>query len=172
MIVFLSGLSGVGKTTTAKAFVGRHTQFKHVIASDVIRRAGASTYPLDYAQIEHNQRILLRDFAEIRHNFPGFHILLDGHMVIETNEGEYVVEDGVIDSLSVSYFVAIVDDPSRIYSARRTIGKRLLSPNELERLQKLEVAATQRQAERAARPFAQVQSGEVEALENTLGLAG
>jgi adenylate kinase family enzyme len=29
MIVFFSGLSGVGKTTTAKAFIERYTQFKH-----------------------------------------------------------------------------------------------------------------------------------------------
>jgi adenylate kinase len=171
MIVFLSGLSGVGKTTTAKAFVARHTQFKHVIASDVIKSAGASTYALDYAQVEYNQRILIRDFAEIRRNFPGLHILLDGHMVIETNEGQHILDDEIIDGLYVSDFVAIVDDPSRIFSARSTIGGSLLPPNELDQLQKLEVAATKRQAERTRRPFAQVRSGELEALERTLGLA-
>jgi len=92
-------------------------------------------------------------------------------MVIETNEGEHVVEDWVIDGLFVSYFVAIIDDPSRIYSARLTVGRRLLAPNELKRLQKLEVAQTERQAVRTGRPFAQVRSGELKALENILGLA-
>jgi adenylate kinase len=171
MIVFLSGLSGVGKTTTAQAFVVRHTQFRHVIASHLIRRAGASTQKLDYSQVKQNQIILLREFAAIRNSFSNCHILLDGHMIIEINEGEFIVDDNVINGLSVTHFIALIDNPNRVYSTKRNARKFSLSPNELERLQRLEVTETRRQAERTGCPFFQIRSGEIKSLEDSLGFS-
>lgn len=170
MIVFFSGLSGVGKTTTAKAFIERYTQFKHVVASELIRQAGANPHVLDHAQAEQNQRILLQEFAAIRRRLVNPHILFDGHMVIETRKGEHVVNDRVIDGLCVSHFVAIIDEPSRIYSMRYTAGRTPPSTEELKRLQDLEVSTTRRQAERTGRPFIQMQSGTIESLATSLGL--
>jgi adenylate kinase len=173
MIVFLSGLSGVGKTTTAKAFVARHAQFKHVIASCLISRAGARTQPLDSADVKRNQEVLLREFTAIRRSFPEYYIMLDGHMVIETTRGEEIVGDEVIDGLAATHFIAIIDDPRRIYSTRQhDLGEASLSLGELERLQDLEIVTTRRQAERRECPFFEVQSGEVEALELIFGLRG
>jgi adenylate kinase len=171
MIVFLSGLSGVGKTTTARAFVARQQQFKHVIASDLISRAGANIEPTDEREVINNQNILIREFTAIRQYFQDYHFLLDGHMVIETNKGDYIIADEVIDGLAVTHFVGITDDPSRIHSTRRVIQKGAISSVELANLQTLEMSATRRQAERTRRPFFQVRSGHVVALENSLGLA-
>jgi adenylate kinase len=171
MIVFLSGLSGVGKTTTARAFAARHAQFKHIIASRLISRAGARTQPSDSADVKRNQQVLLREFAQIRRSFPNYDILLDGHMVIETTRGEEIVGDEVIDELAATHFIAVIDDPRRIYSTRQLgLSEAFLSLGKLERLQDLEIVTTRRQAERRECPFFAVQSGEVEALELIFGL--
>lgn len=171
MIVFLSGLSGVGKTTMARAFVARQQQFKHIIASDLISGAGASIELTDEWEVIKNQNILVREFAEIRQSFPDYHFLLDGHMVIETNKGKHIIGNEVIDGLAITHFVGIIDDPSRINFTRLVIQKGAISSVELANLQILEMSVTRRQAERTRRPFFQVQSGQVEVLENSLGLA-
>jgi adenylate kinase len=171
MMVFLSGLSGVGKTTTARAFVARHPQFRHIIASDLIRRTGAGIEPAEDDHVERNQVILLREFAAVRRRFPYHHFLLDGHMVIEIRKGDHIIADSVIDGLAVTHFVVIVDDPSRIYSTRFAVQGDSLSPSGLERLQNLEITTTRRQAERTGCPFVQVQSGQIKSLEDSLGLA-
>jgi adenylate kinase len=171
MIVFLSGISGVGKTTIARAFVARQRQFKHVIASDLISRAGASVEPTDEREVIRNQNILIKEFAAIRQYFRHCHFLLDGHMVIETSKSHHIIGDEIIDGLAVSHFIGIIDDPSRIHSTRRAVQKGAISSLELENLQNLEMSVTRRQAERTRCPFFQVQSGQVEALENSLGLA-
>jgi adenylate kinase len=171
MIVFLSGLSGVGKTTTARAFVARQQQFKHIIASDLISGAGASIEPTDEREVINNQNILVQEFMAIREFFPNYHFLLDGHMVIETNKGDHIIGDEVIDCLAITHFVGIIDDPSRIHSTRHVIQKGAISFIELANLQTLEMSVTRRQAQRTRRPFFQVQSGQVEALEDRLGLA-
>lgn len=170
MIVFLSGLSGVGKTTTAKAFVRRYTQFRHIIASDLIRRAGANPQARDYAEAQENQHILLTEFAAMRRSLFNPYILLDGHMVIETAKGDHVIDDCIVDGLCLSHFVAIIDDPKRIYSTRRTIQRAPLSLKHLTELQGLEVAATRRQAERTGCPFIQMKSGAVDFLAANLGV--
>ena len=170
MIVFLSGLSGVGKTTTATAFIERYTQFKHVVASELIRRAGADPQALDQAQAETESAYFGPRIPTICHSLRNLHILFDGHMIIETRKGEHVIDDRVIDGLYVSHFVAIIDDPSRIYSTRYTVGRTPLSTEELKRLQELEVYTTRRQAERTGCPFIQIQSGAIESLATSLRL--
>jgi adenylate kinase len=170
MIVFLSGLSGVGKTTTARALVARQPQFRHIIASDLISRAGANIDPANEREVIRNQDILVQEFAAVRQYFRNYHFLLDGHMVIETNKGDHIIEDEVIDRLAVTHFIGIIDDPSRIHSTRRVIQKGCISSAELANLQTLEMSVTRRQAERTRRPFFQVWSGQVEALEINLGL--
>jgi len=171
MIVFLSGLSGVGKTTTARAFVTRQQQFKHIIASDLISGAGASIEPADEREVIRNQNILVQEFAGFRQYFRDYHLLLDGHMVIETSKGDYIIGDEVIDGLAVTHFVGIIDNPSRIHSTRRVAQKGAISFFELAKLQTLEMSVTRQQAERTRRPFFQVQSGQVESMEASLGLA-
>ncbi len=172
MIIFLSGLSAVGKTTTAEAFVARHTEFRHVVASRLIKGGGASIRPSSRADLDRNQKILLREFRELRHtSAERIHLILDGHMVIETREGEELIEDKVIDGLQVSHFIVITDDPYRIYSTRRRGSSgRPISLDTIQRLQMLEIDATRRQAERCGSPSFEVQSGDVEALERIFGL--
>jgi adenylate kinase len=135
--------------------------------------AGVRTQPSDSADVKRNQQVLLREFAEIRRGFPDYHILLDGHMVIETTQGEEIVSDEVIDDLAATHFIAIIDDPRRIYSTRQHgLSEAPLSLSELERLQDLEIVTTRLQAERRECPFFEVQSGEVEVLELIFGLRG
>ena len=114
-----------------------------------------------------------REFVAIRRSFLEYHILLDGHMVIETTRGEQIVDDEVIDGLAATHFIAIIDDPSRIYLTRQDdTSKGSLSLSELDRLQNLEIATTRQQAKRRECPFFEVQSGEVDALEVIIGLHG
>lgn len=170
MIVFLSGLSGVGKTTTARAFVRRHPNFKHVIASALLRDAGVSLEPANESQVRYNQEVLINQFKAIREGCPDTHFLFDGHMIIETANGNHAIADEIIDGLTVSHFVVMVDNAYRIRMSREAVQKRLISPVELERLQSIEVQATLRHAERTGRPFFQVQSGQIAVMEDGLGL--
>jgi adenylate kinase len=174
MIVFLSGLSGAGKTTTAAAFIARHAQFKHVVASRLIEIGGASTRPLGAADVAYNQQVLIQGFSVIRHRCQRYHLILDGHMVIETRQGHEIVNDEVIDGLLITHFVVLIDEPQRIYSTRRrsSITTPEASMDEIRRLQALEIDATRRQAERCRCPFFEVQSGQVDALEAVFALRG
>jgi adenylate kinase len=170
MIVFLSGLSGAGKTTMARAITMRHPQFKHVIASDIIRNAGADTKPTNARAVEQNQIAILKRFEGIRQQLAGYSILFDGHMVIETADGPQIIRDQVIDALEITHFCVILDDPKRIQSTRYRSQKAKKSIAQLADLQTLELNLTRRQAERTDRPFAEIRRGDLDTFERSLGI--
>jgi adenylate kinase len=142
----------------------------HVIASDLIRKAGGDIKPTNARAVEQNQIAILKGFERIRRRLAGYPILFDGHMVIETADGPHTVRDQVIDALEITHFCVILDDPERIQSMRYQSQTTEKSAAELADLQTLELNLTRRQAERTQRPFAEIQSGDLDAFERSLGI--
>jgi adenylate kinase len=135
MIVFLAGLSGAGKTTTAAGFVKHHPEFVHVIASTLIRKAGRPTDEISATDVEPNQAALIQEFIHLRKQIRDASILFDGHMVIETHTGQIAIPDYVVDHISPSHIVVLLDDPETIHSRRGNSRKRrqITSVDEIRR---------------------------------------
>ena len=117
----------------------RHPQFKHVIASDIIRETAADIKPTNARAVEQNQIAILKGFEGIRQQLADYPIIFDGHMVIEAADGPQIIRDQVIDALGITHFCVVLDDPERIQSTRYQSQTAEKSIAQLADLQTLEL---------------------------------
>ena len=122
-VVALTGLSGVGKTTLLHR-MRAHIQFQHLPAGNLIRtarvalREGAlSLDELRDVDVDENQKLLIQAFRR-ELNTTGVCAILDGHTLIERNDGVALIPANVFGSLGIQAMFFLADSPSAI-AARR-----------------------------------------------------
>lgn len=166
-IVFVGGVHGVGKSTCC-AQVAQLTGCLHVTASEIIKRersqAIASAGKL-VADVDGNQRLLIRGFHTLRLQAGTMPILLDGHFAMRDTLGEIqAVSVDVFRSLGVDRVVCLVDEPSAIAARIQQRDGTALANHEIAELQDAEMRHAKAAAVALGVPFTLVQGGDVEAL--------
>jgi len=166
-VVFVGGVHGVGKSTCC-AQVAQLARCLHVTASEIIRRersqAIASAGKL-VADVDGNQRLLIRGFHALRVQAGTMPILLDGHFAMRDALGEIKsVSVDVFRSLGVDRVVCLVDELSAIASRIEQRDGTALADREIAELQDAELRHARLVAIALAVPFTLLQSGDVEAL--------
>jgi len=122
-VVALLGLSGVGKSTLLHQLAD-DIAFQHLQASALIKEAreavqarDVSTDTLRHGNIDENQQLLIRGFADAV--APGSElVVLDGHSVIDTDKGLVAIESSVFGTLGVAGIVYLADVPTQIVKRR------------------------------------------------------
>lgn len=118
MNIFVAGIHGVGKTHLASRLPAAGSDLIHTSASKLIReeRALPDWNPdKRVSDVDDNQVALAAAVA--RHNASETALLLDGHFVLLSQDGEFLpLESKVFKSLNLSAVVLIEDDPREIAS--------------------------------------------------------
>ncbi len=119
-IVALTGISGVGKTTFLER-LKEHLVFQHLTGGSLIAAARDHEAPkrdeLRYADLDENQRLLIHGFALAR-DLAAEIVILDGHVVIDTDTGLTKLPTNVFRQLGVASMVHLETDPARIAANR------------------------------------------------------
>ena len=119
-IVALVGISGVGKTTFLKQ-VAANCVFQHLTAGSVIARAKAAELAardsLRLSDLDGNQRLLIQGFATAR-DPTAYFVILDGHVVIHTENSLLPIESWVFASLGINEIAHLEADPAQVHSNR------------------------------------------------------
>jgi adenylate kinase len=140
IVVALTGLSGVGKSTLIKALAAM-VPLEHLQASALIREgqqasgdAALTQDQLRLVDIDENQQLLVSGFQLMAGKSKGL-IIVDGHTVIERDGGLTRIDARVFGALGIHSMIFLVDDPDAIATRRRndTVRKRPLPS--IDRLQ-------------------------------------
>ena len=120
--VAITGLSGVGKTTFLTALKKRIT-FQHLQAGSLIKAARELKCPGDVVRddlkildLNENQMLLVATFHRSRD--PSGLVILDGHTLIEREDGLTPIPANVFAALKIDTIFALVERPE-IIAARR-----------------------------------------------------
>jgi len=157
-MIFVGGLSGVGKTSMISALARQDDAIIHLRASALLRNSGVQTAQLRAGQMLENQRRLVAILAKmpIPTNRLG---ILDGHYVIETLDGVVPVPDEVFDSLGLVGVVVIVAQIPIIAARRKARDPEWHDPG-LAEMQLRERTHAALQGKRLSIPFAEIASGD------------
>lgn len=166
-VVFVGGVHGVGKSTCC-AQVAQLAGCVHVTASEIIRRersqAIASAGKL-VADVDGNQRLLIRGFHTLRVQTGTTPVLLDGHFAMRDGLGE--IQSASVDvfrSLAIDRVVCLADEPSAIAARIQQRDGTASVVREIAELQDAELRHARLVAVALAVPFTVLQGGDVEAL--------
>lgn len=166
-VVFVGGVHGVGKSTCC-AQVAQLAGCLHVTASEIIRReraqAIASAGKL-VADVNGNQKLLIRGFHTLRGEAGTTPILLDGHFAMRDGLGDIQsVPVDVFRSLGIDRVVCLVDEPSAIAERTRRRDGTAPADQEIAALQDAELRHARSVAATLTLPFELLQGGDVAAL--------
>ena len=107
MIILACGLSGSGKTTIiAHAARVSGLGLNHIKASDILRQEGRPITGLKASDVISNQELIvswLLRYKSLNHG-P---ILLDGHLLIETDDGPQLVPDRILAPLPLAGIIVV-----------------------------------------------------------------
>ncbi|MEQ9396130.1 ATP-binding protein [Haliea sp.] len=119
-VVAVTGISGVGKTTFLRN-AAKEIQFQHLTAGSLIATARAtpdnSREELRHADLEENQRLLIHGFAQARDSEAAL-VVLDGHVIIDSEKGITLIPSQVFADLEVNLIVHLEADPIKISQHR------------------------------------------------------
>jgi adenylate kinase len=164
-MILVTGISGVGKTYTIAALTARAPTFRYIRASRLLMEMGFPTTNLSAAQTVVNQQAIASKLKEMATD--DFAIIIDGHAVIETDDGPVEASVSQYDDIPISMIVNI-RDASPLVRGRRLGKGRCNSDSDVEALQNAEEAASRHWANRIGARFAVIRSGDVEALAGLL----
>lgn len=166
-IVALFGISGVGKTTLARAVRELVPNMLHLQASELMRAAlGQSSEALRTAPsdtIDRNQLVLIEAFRIEQNRHPDAPILFDGHSLIDTPGGLVDISAEVILALTPSHIVFLRDEPAQILARREEDRNRTRPPRttlQIAESQSRALNNAQAYAETGKLPFLLLQPGE------------
>ena len=160
MIVFVCGISKSGKTTIIQRASMYARKWEHLRASSLIQAQGGVVSRLSAASFIDNQPLLI---SAIQASLPQVdkHIVLDGHLSVETEEGPQLVPDREIDRLPIVGVILIEDAVEEVTARRRTLGL-WESEEEVADLMGIEKIQARRLARRKVVEFREMGSSEVE----------
>lgn len=145
MKVFVAGLSRSGKTSRAERAAYELPYIDYISVSQILRRAGGIIPVQSVNAGLLNQRIALEYLSAFPVGRP--HQLIDGHALIETQEGPLIVPDWFFKELSPNLMIYVYDNPYDI-SLRRTQIAIVNSIAEIDALSAIEKAACSRIADK------------------------
>lgn len=161
MIVFVCGLSMSGKTSLIKSFVEEFPTFRHVRVSTLLRIAGRPTEALSSQEASLNQEVFLREVTK-QLDVGGADTLIDGHLLIETNDKPYLVPIERLGRLPIDGVIAVLENSSALSKRREAArGEPILASEELWSLIALECLQAQKLAALRGVPFEEVISGDI-----------
>lgn len=135
-VIAFTGISGVGKTTFLSKLAELIT-FQQVTGGSLIAAARAiapgSRDTMRHADLDENQRLLIRGFSLIRDPDAGL-IVMDGHVVVDTGEGLTKISSDVFKALDVMAMVHLEADSSRIAQNRSRDTYRSRPKHDIETL--------------------------------------
>ncbi|MBP0441059.1 AAA family ATPase [Tianweitania sediminis] len=145
MKVFVAGLSKSGKTSRSRHAANSLSVVDYLGVSKLLR-AGGGVFPvLTLADGLFNQRRALDVLQSVTFKQP--HQLIDGHALIETGEGPFIVPDWFFDQLAPDLIIYVNALPKDILS-RRLRTATVHSEAEIAALSLMERSACERIAAR------------------------
>jgi adenylate kinase len=131
-VVFVCGVSGVGKTHLIRQVLPELPEAVSWTASEIIGEARQNTDPeflrtLPVNELARSQELLVRAFRHRWDETTVALILLDGHCVLDTDEGFFAIDTGIIRRLDPMAFIYIEEHVERILE-RRTADARKRRP--------------------------------------------
>lgn len=161
-MIFVIGTSGSGKTHTIDLLVKCRPDLMHVRASRVLTSLGRPLRLRTGLEADQNQVALVGHLEEL--GLTGrSNVILDGHGVIETDEGPSRIDDQIVDQLGVLAIIVIYDDSNAIAARKQSKGERQ-TREDATASQIREDAFARDIAARLAIPVHHVRSGDVTAL--------
>lgn len=169
-VILVVGLSGVGKTTMIKAFVNKNEGYVFVTASSLLAQK-TKTEDTDALRrgstdnIVHNQQHIVRAFAEYRAANVKSNIIIDGHVIIDNDQGIVEVPYHVIAALNPDKVIVIVSEPEDIISRRKNDENRIRPDRTklgVHQQQTLSLRKANEYSKKLKCPFIQVSSGNIE----------
>lgn len=153
MVVALTGISGVGKSTLVEA-VSSLIPLHHFQASALIKEGRDTTLGvaavahdhLRLANTDENQMLLVRGFRRRAVNVSGL-VILDGHTMIEKDDRLMPIAKTVFEEIGISAMIFLEDDPAFILERRRGDTSRSRPLPSIERLKATQDAALRQAAE-------------------------
>lgn len=161
-MIFVSGPSGTGKTTSLQRFVESNPQFVLLRASSILRDCGQPTHNLNFNQLHENQLVL---HQWLRRRSFGSATILDGHTIIPSEEGLFHLPLTFFEGLSIRILVFLRTDPA-LLAVRKGLHESYAT--ELGELQMIELDHMQKIAVTLECPFVLVSSSNPSLLEETL----
>ncbi len=149
-IVFLAGVSGVGKTTFLRE-LANHAEFQHLTASQIIKDQkqyinlqNMTSEELRLANIADNQKTLVDGFHRLKEPQIDL-IIIDGHTVIDTPDGLVEIESSVFEGLGIDHFIFLKEQPAEILKRRQADSSRnrpLICVESIEQQQAISLTIT------------------------------
>lgn len=163
-LIFVSGVSRAGKTSTISEFQSNHPDWAHIICSEILKKNSRPIARLSYELVQENQNFLVAALQELLPKC-GSNIFLDGHLILPSREGDYVVSDDFLNQVSPNGIVCIVDSPKVISKRLRQTKKVYTTAREVKLKQRKDFLASVFQAKRLGIPFLLLRSGDIHKLE-------
>jgi adenylate kinase len=117
------GLSGVGKSTLIRR-IGESVDVVHLEASTLIKsellqqRQSLTSDQLRRGDIARNQELLIAGFQRATADCQVDRIILDGHVLVDTDSGVIDIPSSVFDRLGITSFCFVHAEPEEIVRRR------------------------------------------------------
>lgn len=161
-MILITGISRAGKTSTAQLAVARFSDLKYISASALLKESGAKTYDLSPENVKNNQSKIVEALKQHEY-WDQKNIVLDGHAIIETENGVVELPNSLFDRLQLETIICIKSSPEEIFGRRKGVSQ-VVSISEISDRQNRECAYSKYQATRLSIPYFELLSGEFEAL--------
>lgn len=178
-VIAVFGISGVGKTTLIKRFLEAHSQFSHLQAGTLIKRA-LQNIPRDQLrittpeQIIENQYSLVEEFWKDIEAHQRSSIIFDGHSIIYNDQRVIEIPVEIINALKPQKIIFVEDDPERILKRRNSDTSRKRNQNlsfiDIQRHQEIARNQAQLYASEIGIKFYVIKSGELEHLKASINI--
>lgn len=165
MRIFVAGLSKSGKSTRSHHAATVRSDLDYVGVSKLLKETGGilPVHTIDDAML--NQRKATEELQALPRQKP--YQLIDGHALIETAHGPFIVPDAFFDEIEPSLLIYVEDTPEDLYARRVPLGM-VEKPAELAALAAMEKAVCERIAARRGIPLVVLHSPTTEAFADSL----
>lgn len=170
--IAIFGVSGVGKTTLIRQFIGDGREYAHLQAGTLIKRA-LKTIPRDQLrvatpdQIIKNQFLLIDEFWKEIEEYKYSTVIFDGHSIVDNNQEIIKIPTNVIKGLKPQEIIFVEDEPKYIHERRTGDQSRQradISIAEIEKHQDLAKRQAESYAHEIGIPFGAVKAGNLDTL--------
>ena len=165
MRIFVAGLSKSGKSTRSRHAATVRSDLDYVSISQLLKATGGilPVRTIDHAVL--NQKKATKELQALPLQKP--YQLIDGHALIETVHGPFIVPDAFFDEIRPSLLIYFEDTPDDLYERRSPVGMNE-KPMELAALSAMEKAVCERIAVRRGIPLIILHSPTPEAFADSL----
>jgi adenylate kinase len=130
-VIFVCGVSGVGKTHLLRTFVASQSRVTTLSAGAIIAAARKIADPeflrsLSQDELMQNQELLIKGFNQAIPGIDADLVLIDGHVLVEqASGGLYQIATDVFRAFCLRGIVHVEDDPSTIAKRRASDQARI-----------------------------------------------